>query len=122
MQAGTSRCRIFLESWTSPGHHKSGRPGERSANKGTRRGVEAGNIGFVKVNGAAASRSVPLPGLSPSTCRFFDGDFVLAYTLDWAKEVNLLEQLPRLESYLENMYTRPHAPMRIKEAFARLRQ
>jgi glutathione S-transferase len=50
------------------------------------------------------------------------GDFVLAYTLDWAKEVNLLEQLPRLESYLENMYTRPHAPMRIKEAFARLRQ
>jgi len=50
------------------------------------------------------------------------GDFVLAYTLDWAKEVNLLEQLPRLESYLENMYTRPLAPMRIKEAFARLRQ
>lgn len=50
------------------------------------------------------------------------GDFVLAYTLDWAKEVNLLEQLPRLEAYMESMYTRPHAPMRIKEAFATLRQ
>jgi glutathione S-transferase len=50
------------------------------------------------------------------------GDFVLAYTLDWAKEVNLLERLPRLESYMEDMYARPHAPMRIKEAFARLRQ
>ena len=50
------------------------------------------------------------------------GDFVLAYTLDWAKEVNLLEQLPRLEAYMESMYKRPHAPMRIKEAFARLRQ
>ena len=50
------------------------------------------------------------------------GDFVLAYTLDWAKEVNLIERLPRLESYMEDMYVRPHAPMRIKEAFARLRQ
>jgi len=50
------------------------------------------------------------------------GDFVLAYTLDWAEEVNLFEQLPRLESYLENMYIRPRAPMRIKEAFAKLRQ
>jgi glutathione S-transferase len=50
------------------------------------------------------------------------GDFVLAYTLDWANEVNLLERLPRLASYMEKMYARPHAPLRIKEAFARLRQ
>ena len=53
------------------------------------------------------------------------GDFVLAYTLDMATAAaakNLLEQLPRLESYMEDMYARPHAPMRIKEAFARLRQ
>ncbi len=46
------------------------------------------------------------------------GDFVLAYTLDWAKMVNLLDGLPRLEAYMEQMYARPRAPMRIKEAFA----
>jgi glutathione S-transferase len=45
-------------------------------------------------------------------------DFVLAYTLDWAQLVGLLEELPRLEGYMERMYARPHAPMRIKEAFA----
>jgi glutathione S-transferase len=46
------------------------------------------------------------------------GDFVLAYTLDWAKLVNLLDSLPRLEAYMEQMYARPRAPMRIKAAFA----
>jgi len=45
-------------------------------------------------------------------------DFVLAYTLDWAQLVGLLEELPRLEGYMERMYARPCAPMRIKEAFA----
>ena len=45
------------------------------------------------------------------------GDFVLAYTLDWAKLVNLLDSLPRLEAYMEQMYARPRAPMRIKAAF-----
>ncbi len=45
-------------------------------------------------------------------------DFVLAYTLDWAQLVGLLEELPRLEGYMERMYARPRAPMRIKEAFA----
>jgi glutathione S-transferase len=48
-------------------------------------------------------------------------DFVLAYTLDWANEVELLEELPRLKAYMEDMYARPHAPMRIEEAFARIR-
>ena len=43
------------------------------------------------------------------------GGSVLAYTLDWAKEVNLLERLPRLESYMEDMYAQSHAPMRIKK-------
>jgi glutathione S-transferase len=45
-------------------------------------------------------------------------DFVLAYTLDWAQLVGLLDGLPRLERYMERMYDRPRAPMRIKEAFA----
>lgn len=45
-------------------------------------------------------------------------DFVLAYTLDWAKLANALDALPRLEAYMQRMYARPHAPMRIKEALA----
>jgi glutathione S-transferase len=49
-------------------------------------------------------------------------DFVLAYTLDWAQMVNLLNGLPRLESYLERMYARPRAPMRIRQAFASIRR
>jgi glutathione S-transferase len=49
-------------------------------------------------------------------------DFVLAYTLDWAQMVGLLNGLPRLEGYMERMYDRPRAPMRIKEAFASLQQ
>jgi glutathione S-transferase len=48
-------------------------------------------------------------------------DFVLAYTLDWAQLVGLLDELPRLEGYMERMYDRPHAPMRIKDAFASVR-
>jgi glutathione S-transferase len=46
------------------------------------------------------------------------GDFVLAYTLDWANLVHQLDRLPRLREYMERMYTRPHAPMRIADAFA----
>jgi glutathione S-transferase len=37
------------------------------------------------------------------------GDFVLAYTLDWAQMVNLLDGLPRLGVYVEQMYARPRA-------------
>jgi glutathione S-transferase len=48
-------------------------------------------------------------------------DFVLAYTLDWAQILGLLEELPRLEGYMERMYDRPCAPMRIEEAFASVR-
>jgi glutathione S-transferase len=46
------------------------------------------------------------------------GDFVLAYTLDMAKTAKVLNGLPRLEAYMEEMYARPCAPMRIKAAFA----
>jgi glutathione S-transferase len=47
-------------------------------------------------------------------------DFVLAYTLDWANEVKLLDAFPPLHDYMERMYARPRAPLRIAEAFARL--
>lgn len=47
-------------------------------------------------------------------------DFVTAYTLDWANEVGLLDQAPRLRAYMERMYARPKAALRIKQAFASL--
>src|SRR3984893_2542465 len=47
-------------------------------------------------------------------------DFVLAYTLDWANEVQLLAAFPPLQDYMERMYARPRAPLRIAEAFARM--
>lgn len=50
------------------------------------------------------------------------GDFVLAYTLDWAQMVKVLNGYPSLEGYLERMYARPKAPLRIKEQFARIQQ
>lgn len=45
-------------------------------------------------------------------------DFALAYTLDWANEEGLLADFPALQAYMENMYRRPKAVMRIAEAFA----
>jgi len=48
-------------------------------------------------------------------------DFVMAYTLDWAGEAQLLEGFPRLREYVKRMYARPKAPMRIAEAFASIR-
>jgi glutathione S-transferase len=45
-------------------------------------------------------------------------DFVTAYTLDWGNEAQLLGKFPNLIAYMERMYDRPHAPPRIKEAFA----
>jgi glutathione S-transferase len=44
-------------------------------------------------------------------------DFVIAYTLDWANEVSLLDGYPKLLAYMERMYSRPHAPLRIAQAF-----
>src|ERR1700689_5496046 len=43
-------------------------------------------------------------------------DFVVAYTLDWANELGLLEPFPRLSVYLDSMYARPHAAPRIAHA------
>jgi glutathione S-transferase len=48
-------------------------------------------------------------------------DFVLAYTLDWAKMLKLLDELPRLDQYLQQMYARPSAPPRIKHIIAKMR-
>jgi len=48
-------------------------------------------------------------------------DFVTAYTLDWANEARLLGDYPGLCAYVERMYARPKAPLRIAAAFASLR-
>ena len=50
-------------------------------------------------------------------------DFILAYTLDMASvtPVHLLDEYPTLRAYLERMYARPRAPLRIVEAFRALR-
>lgn len=45
-------------------------------------------------------------------------DFVLAYTLDWANELQLLATFPTLAAYMERMYARPRAPKRIAIARA----
>ncbi|HVB82853.1 MAG TPA: glutathione S-transferase family protein [Candidatus Binataceae bacterium] len=47
-------------------------------------------------------------------------DFVTAYTLDWANQVQLLDGFPRLKAYMTKMYERPHAAPRIAQAFASL--
>ena len=45
-------------------------------------------------------------------------DLVLAYTLDWANELNWLADRPGLVAYMERMYRRPHAAQRIAQARA----
>jgi glutathione S-transferase len=45
-------------------------------------------------------------------------DFVMAYTLDWANEEELLARFPSLAAYIQRMYDRPNAPMRISKALA----
>jgi glutathione S-transferase len=47
-------------------------------------------------------------------------DFVLAYTLDWANEVQLLDRSPQLVAYMERMYARPKAPKRIAQIRAEM--
>lgn len=43
-------------------------------------------------------------------------DFVMAHTLDWANEIELLADTPRLQAYIERMFARPNAPPRIAQA------
>jgi glutathione S-transferase len=47
-------------------------------------------------------------------------DCVTAYLMDWANEYHLINEHPRLRTYLDRMYARPTAPLRIAEAFANL--
>jgi glutathione S-transferase len=49
-------------------------------------------------------------------------DFVTGYTLDWGNEYGLLDGLPTLQAYMQRLYVRPEAPLRIADAFARLTQ
>lgn len=48
-------------------------------------------------------------------------DFILAYTLDVADEMQLLGECPALRSYVERMYARPRAPRRIADIFRAMR-
>ncbi len=48
-------------------------------------------------------------------------DFIAAYTLDWANEVKMLADAPRLQTYVKTMYSRRTAPMTMKQGFAALR-
>ena len=55
-----------------------------------------------------------------ATDRVTVADFVMAYTLDWGNELELLDDQPELVKYMERMYARPAAPERIAQAFASL--
>ncbi len=48
-------------------------------------------------------------------------DFVMAYTLDVAGEMQLLGECPTLRVYVERMYARPRAPQRIADIFRAMR-
>jgi len=48
-------------------------------------------------------------------------DFMVAYTLDVADEMQLLGECPALRSYVERMYARPRAPQRIADIFRAMR-
>jgi glutathione S-transferase len=43
-------------------------------------------------------------------------DCVTVYLIDWANEVHLVDEFPRLQAYLERLYARPEAPLRIADA------
>jgi glutathione S-transferase len=43
---------------------------------------------------------------------------IWSYSLDWANMARLLDGCPQLLQYMERMYARPNAPLRIAAAFA----
>ena len=49
-------------------------------------------------------------------------DFNAAYTLDWANEQKMLGDAPALREFLETMYARPTAPIRIAKALEAMKQ
>ena len=48
-------------------------------------------------------------------------DFIVAYTLDVAGEMQLLDECPALRGYVERMYARPRAPRRVAELMRAVR-
>ena len=52
--------------------------------------------------------------------RFGAADCVTVYLMDWANLHNLLDDLPNLRAYMDRLYARPAAPVRIADAFAAL--
>jgi glutathione S-transferase len=54
-------------------------------------------------------------GIGPSVA-----DFIAAFTLDWADEQGFLDTASALKAFVERMYARERAPLRIAEAFAAL--
>ena len=72
-----------------------------------------------RIQGNGRGRRVASAGTSVRRRRHVTvADFVLAYTLDWGHEVGLLGDFPALEAYVERMYARPRAAMRIADAMA----
>jgi glutathione S-transferase len=51
---------------------------------------------------------------------FSAADIVCGYTLDWANEIDLLAELPRSKEYMQRLYQRPLAPLRIAAALSAL--
>lgn len=49
-------------------------------------------------------------------------DFNAAYILDWANEVKLLAEAPKLQAFLQKMYARPTAPPTIASALAAMKR
>lgn len=54
-------------------------------------------------------------------CSMTAADCVAAYLIDWANELQLIDNFARLHDYLDRMYARPAAPQRIAEAFRDIR-
>jgi glutathione S-transferase len=53
--------------------------------------------------------------------RITAADCVTAYLIDWANEFQLIDNFAQLRNYVERMYARPTAPVRIAEAFREIR-
>ena len=43
--------------------------------------------------------------------RFSVTDIVLAYTLNWGQEQQLLADFPNIDAYMERLLARPHCPL-----------
>src|SRR3569833_1364449 len=76
--------------------------------------VELAREDFLAIAGVAERQQTTQQYLVGSSATV--ADFVLAYALDWANAVGLLGTFPHLHAYMQRMYLRPKAPLRIAEA------